>query len=208
MSRLNRISRLLYLPLLLGSWLATAESASEPVTEPSPPPLLAQACFGCHGPQGRSAAPPIPSLAGLSSGYLLDVLRSYRHGGRFGTVMDRLLEESSSSELHRLADYFARQPAQIPKQRVDWDRAFKGRQLHRLYCRDCHGDLEREPERGTPRLNGQWMDYLRWTLQDYLLGINQADDEMSQALIRIIRRHGNEGLEALVHYYGSARPDR
>jgi hypothetical protein len=52
------------------------------------------------------------------------------------------------------------------------------------------------------------MDYLRWTLQDYLLGANQTEDKMSKALIRVIRHHGDEGLEALVHYYGSARPSR
>ncbi|MEJ2454856.1 MAG: hypothetical protein P8103_11955 [Candidatus Thiodiazotropha sp.] len=208
MPRPTRIYRLLGLPLLLVSWLASAEPVSETTFEPTPPPLLAQACFGCHGERGRSSAPPIPSLAGLPSGYLLEALRGYRHGGRLATVMDRLLEDSSAPELRRLADYFERQPRLIPKQRVDWDLAFKGRQLHRFYCRECHGDLERDPQRDTPRLNGQWMDYLRWTLQDYLLGINQADDEMSQALIRLIRRHGDEGLEALVHYYGSARADR
>jgi len=55
-------------------------------------------------------------------------------------------------------------------------------------------------------LNGRWMDYLRWTLQDYMLGISQADEQMSEQLILLIRRHGEAGIEALIHYYGSARP--
>lgn len=171
------------------------------------PPLAVQGCFGCHGPAGRSGAPAIPSLAGLPRDYLLAVLRAYRHGGRFGTVMERLLAGSSEAQLEAMADYFSRQPAQIPKQRImDWDRVSRGRQLHRHYCRECHGDTGRKPEDGVPRLNGQWMAYLRWTLQDYLIGINQAGDGMSRALIRLIRRHGDDGLEALIHYYASARP--
>jgi sulfide dehydrogenase cytochrome subunit len=121
--------------------------------------------------------------------------------------MQRLLQGYSDYELREMAAYFSAQPAQIPKQRVDWDLVYKGRQLHRLYCRDCHGDPGQEADWNTPKLNGQWMDYLRWTLQDYLLGANQAQEEMSQALIRVIRLHGDEGLEALIHYYGSAEPD-
>ena len=175
--------------------------------ESTPAPSLAvQGCFGCHGPQGQSGTPAIPSLGGLPRDYLLQVLRAYRHGGRFSTVMGRLLSGAGDAELHEMADYFSRQTFRVPKQRVDWDLASKGRQLHRLYCRDCHGDRNRRAKPGVPKLNGQWMVYLRWTLNDYLLGSNQMDVEMSQSLIRLLRRHGEAGLEALLHYYGSARP--
>jgi sulfide dehydrogenase cytochrome subunit len=187
--------------LLLPHSLIADEHESAPLAS-----LAIQGCFGCHGPKGQSGTPAIPSLAGLPRDYLLQVLRAYRHGGRFGTVMGRLLSGAGDADLREMADYFSRQTFRVPKQRVDWDLASKGRQLHRLYCRECHGDRNREAEPGTPKLNGQWMGYLRWTLRDYLVGSNQIEEEMSQSLIRIIRRHGEDGLEALVHYYGSARP--
>ena len=191
--------------LVLSLLLPCGLSGNEPV--PSMTASLAvQGCFGCHGPQGQSQSPSIPSLAGLSRGYLLSVLRAYRHGGRFSTVMGRLLSGASDADLAEMADYFSRQTARVPKQRVDWDLASKGRQLHRLYCRECHGDRHQDGEPGTPKLNGQWMSYLRWTLRDYLMGANQTEQAMSHSLIRLIRRHGEEGLEALIHYYGSARP--
>lgn len=175
--------------------------------EPAPAaPLAVQGCFGCHGQLGQSRAPAIPSLAGLPRAYLLQVLQAYRHGGRFSTIMGRLLSGASDAELRQMADYFSRQERRLPRQRIDWDLAAKGRQLHRHYCRDCHGDRQRAAKPDIPKLNGQWMVYLRWTLRDYLLGSNQADVEMSESLIRLIRRHGEEGLEALIHYYGSARP--
>ena len=50
------------------------------------------------------------------------------------------------------------------------------------------------------------MDYLRWTIRDYLIGINQGDEEMSRQLARLMRNHGEPGLEALIHYYGKGRP--
>lgn len=191
----------LLLSVLLPQGLIADESEPAPVAS-----LAVQGCFGCHGPKGQSGSPAIPSLAGLPRDYLLQVLQAYRHGGRFSTVMGRLLSTAEDAELQAMADYFSRQTFRVPKQRVDWDLASKGRQLHRLYCRDCHGDRKREAKPAIPRLNGQWMVYLRWTLRDYLLGSSQTDVEMSQSLIRLIRRHGEEGLEALIHYYGSARP--
>lgn len=201
MRLLSSIAILMY-SLLMPGGLSAAEPASEPLAS-----LAVQGCFGCHGPAGRSASPAIPSVAGLPRGYLLSVLQAYRHGGRFSTVMGRLLSGASDADLVEMADYFSRLSLRVPKQRVDWDLASKGRQLHHLYCRECHGDRHQDAEPGTPKLNGQWMVYLRWTLSDYLLGVNQTEQAMSRALIRLIRRHGEDGLEALIHYYGSARPE-
>jgi sulfide dehydrogenase cytochrome subunit len=199
--------RLMTLLLIALTFLPLAQASTDQV-EQTDPNLTAQGCMGCHGPGGNSLSSAIPSIAGLPRGYLEEVLRSYRYGGRFGTLMGRLMQAYSDEELDQLADYFSQQPFQGHKQRVDWDLAFKGEQLHRFYCRECHGDLKRAPEEGIPKLNGRWMTYLRWTLQDYLLGVNQADREMSKALIRLVRRHGEVGLESLIHYYGSARPEK
>ncbi len=185
--------------------MGAGETSSGPFVS-SPPPPEALGCFACHGPDGRSARSPIPSLAGLPRGYLNDVLRAYRHGGRFSTLMGRLMQGASDAQIWVLADYFSQLEASPPKQRFDRDQAARGRQLHRRYCRECHGDEQRKPEHNAPRLNGQWMEYLRWTLQDYLFGVNQGDEEMSRALIQLIRRHGEESVEDLINYYGSARP--
>jgi cytochrome subunit of sulfide dehydrogenase len=200
---------------LMLCWGASVTSAETLVPESLPeqkqeglPSLTLQGCFACHGPAGNSQGPAIPSIAGLPRDYLLQGLKAYRHGGRFSTLMGRLLRGVTDEQLVEMADFFSRQVTEIPKQRIDWDQASRGRQLHRLYCRKCHGDRKREPDAGVPRLNGQWMDYLRWTLQDYLFGANQSDEEMSEALIRLIRRHGDAGVESLIQYYGSARPDR
>ncbi|MEN8179787.1 MAG: cytochrome c4 [Pseudomonadota bacterium] len=168
--------------------------------------LLAATCFGCHGPEGHSGAPAIPSLAGLSESYFIRVMQAYQYGGRYSSVMGRIALGFERDEIARMAKYFSQLEFQPHAQRVNWQQVKKGRQLHRIYCLECHGDLAQDTSEQANMLNGQWMDYLRWTLQDYLIGINQADANMSEQLARLVKRHGSEGLEALVNYFGSARP--
>jgi sulfide dehydrogenase cytochrome subunit len=133
-------------------------------------------------------------------------LQAYRHGGRFGTMMERIVKAYDDRDLFTMADYFSQQPFNIPKQDADWRLIDRGRALHRYYCRECHGDPKLAADAGVPQLHGRWMDYLRWTLWDYLVGINQGDDEMSDKLTLLIRRQGRAGLEALLHYYAKAKP--
>lgn len=195
--------------LLLLYFLAMMSAAADEAADTGPPPtppLVAQNCFACHGPAGDSVAGAIPAIAGLPRAYLLRVLRDYRYGGRFSTLMGRLVRGYSDVQLMVLADYFSRQPFSPVRQRVDVDLASQGRQLDRLYCRRCHGDRDHPPEAGAPRLEGRPMSYLRWTLQDYLLGVSQGDEAMAEQLALLVRRHGEAGLEALIQYYGGAVP--
>ncbi len=195
---------------LFAAWVSflslPAQAEWVPELDAVAPPLIAQTCFACHGPGGESVAPAIPSLAGLPRRYLVEVMQAYRYGGRFSTLMGRLMSAYDDTEIERLANYFSRQPEPIMHQEVDWNLLDLGRQLHRRYCFECHGDPVNAPKPGVPRLHGRWMNYLRWTLQDYLVGINQGDDEMSGALARLVRTQGAEGLEALLHYYGRGKP--
>jgi cytochrome c553 len=138
--------------------------------------------------------------------YLFKVMRAFRHGGRFSTVMGRLAQAYDEGDLVSIADYFSQQPFTPSKQTTDWRLVDRGRVLHRVYCRECHGDPETPAEAGVPYLHGRWMDYLRWTLWDYLVGINQGDDEMADQLSNMVRRQGVEGIEALLHYYGKGKP--
>ena len=169
-------------------------------------PQLVAGCFGCHGPEGRSGESAIPSLAGLPEAYFIRVMQAYQYGGRYGTLMERIALGYQPEEIVRMARYFSRLKHEPRAQRISWQQVSLGRRLHRQYCMECHGDLEQAPSEEANRLNGQWMDYLYWTLEDYLIGINQSDAGMSKQLKNLIRRHGEKGLDALINYYGSARP--
>ena len=202
----GRIKSLLLLALLAIAPVLGAQDDPAGAASSVRPSLIAQSCFSCHGKAGNSSDGAAPSIAGLPKGYIIAVMRAYRHGGRFSILMGRLATAYTEAEVMELADYFSRQSFSIHKQRVDWELAHLGGQLHRLYCKGCHGDRWIPPERDIPTLNGRWISYLRWTLRDYLLGISQSDEKMSERLIQVIRRHGMQGIEALIHYYGSARP--
>ncbi|MEW8506596.1 MAG: c-type cytochrome [Candidatus Thiodiazotropha sp.] len=200
-----------WLALLLGGVLLQQTSPGCRAGDAADPairqiPLAVQSCFPCHGPHGQSGSPAIPSLAGLPRDYLIDVMRAYRYGGRFGTVMGRLAAAYDEADLVVFADYFSDQPIQPRKQTTKWRLADRGRRLHRRYCRECHGGPDAPAKTGVPHLHGRWMDYLRWTLWDYLVGINQGDEEMAAALTALMRRHGTDGMEALLHYYAQGKP--
>ena len=168
--------------------------------------LLASNCFGCHGPQGRSMAPAIPSLAGLSERYFIDVMQAYQYGGRFGTVMGRIALAYEDAEIRRMAGYFTAQTSRQQIPTVDSNQSFHGRRLHQQFCRDCHGDLNSPAKPDAVTLHGQSQSYLRWTLQDYLIGINQTSSGMSKALSQLMRQQGKSGLETLLDFYARSRP--
>ena len=120
--------------------------------------------------------------------------------------MGRIALAYDDTEIRRMARYFAAQKLQQRVQAVDRNQLGRARQLHRQYCAECHGDQTTPPEPEAVSLHGQWQSYLRWTLQDYLVGINQTGDGMSRALTKLIREQGTAGVETLIQYYGTAKP--
>lgn len=71
-------------------------------------PAQATACFGCHGPQGRSSG-AIPGLAGLPEQAFIQRMRAFREGEGEGegTVMRYVVPAYTDAEVERMAAYFA-----------------------------------------------------------------------------------------------------
>lgn len=67
-------------------------------------PAQAVACFGCHGPQGRSQG-AIPDLAGMPKALFVQRMQAFRAGE--GTVMRYIVPAYSQAEVERMAAYFA-----------------------------------------------------------------------------------------------------
>jgi cytochrome c553 len=66
-------------------------------------------CIGCHGPEGHSAIPVNPRLAGQHAVYLGKALRAYRSGGRSSTVMQAMVASLSEQDIEDIAAYYATQ---------------------------------------------------------------------------------------------------
>lgn len=66
-------------------------------------------CAACHGPDGNSAAPDFPRLAGQNFDYLVKALSDYKAGERKNAIMAPQAANLSQRDIEDLAAYFSRQ---------------------------------------------------------------------------------------------------
>jgi cytochrome c553 len=72
------------------------------------PPQAAAACAACHGPNGVSANPQWPTLAGQYESYIEHALHQYRSGARANAIMGAQAALIAEQDVPMLARYFAR----------------------------------------------------------------------------------------------------
>ena len=79
----------------------------------------ANACVGCHGPDGNSIVPTFPKIAGQYQDYLLHALKSYKNGNRNNAIMNGIASTLSDEQMIILSKYYASQVGvQIINQRT------------------------------------------------------------------------------------------
>jgi len=66
-------------------------------------------CAACHGPDGNSAAPDFPKLAGQHEDYLVKALNDYKSGARKNAVMAPQTANLSQRDIADLAAFYSRQ---------------------------------------------------------------------------------------------------
>ena len=66
-------------------------------------------CAACHGPDGNSAAPDFPRLAGQRYDYLVHAITGYKSGARKSPVMMPMVEKLTKRDIEDLAAYFSQQ---------------------------------------------------------------------------------------------------
>lgn len=71
------------------------------------------ACAACHGPDGNSANPTFPRIAGQYESYLLYSLRQYKSGERKNAIMAGQVAALSDQDLQDLAAYYAGQQGEL-----------------------------------------------------------------------------------------------
>ena len=67
---------------------------------------MAQNCYVCHGPAGRSA-PPIPSIARMPADFLRGRMMEFKTGQLPSTVMARIAKGYSDEQIAAISDYLA-----------------------------------------------------------------------------------------------------
>ena len=162
---------------------------------------LANTCNNCHGVNGVSVGPTMPSIGGMPEAYLTNVMLEWKSGTRFSATMGRLLKGYSDVQIADLAAHFAKQPWVPRPQKVDEARVRLGAQSLRR-CAVCHGDTGVSTDSGTPHLNGQWADYL------YLESLKYHDDATAmpnRQMRGALKRLSDEELRAVADYYASQK---
>jgi sulfide dehydrogenase cytochrome subunit len=168
--------------------------------------MLANTCFGCHGPNGVSNGPATPTLAGASAEYFEETMEAYQSGDRRSTIMGRIAKGYTKEEIKLMAKYFAGQKFVPAKgQKYDAKLAKKGAKLHDKYCEKCHADGGSSPEDDSGILAGQWKPYLKYTLDDILAGKSHMPKKMMKKLKKLHKKKGDAGIEALLNYYASKK---
>ncbi len=196
--RSEPLTRLLLLcTLFMSATGVTLSVAAAPI----PSPTLSNNCAGCHGTFGHSAQ-PMPIIAGLSESYFSQVMRQFKSGDRPATIMGRLARGYSDREIDEMAAFFATQLWMSPQQEVNPTLVARGRKIHVEKCEVCHKDNGRYQDAETPRIAGQWREYLEIILQEYW----RVERDMPHRFMTIILQQLKSGdLSALAHFYADQR---
>ena len=176
---------------------------AKPLLDGASTEMLANTCAGCHGPNGASSGPSIPTLGGMSSTYLVEMMEAYKSGEVPSTIMGRLAKGYTKKENEQLGEYFAKQEYVPVAQKSDSTLAAKGAKLHEKYCDKCHKESGTSAEDDSGFLKGQWKAYLVAQMIDFKSNDRKPTKKMNKKLKKLRKAHGDDGVKALIEYYSS-----
>lgn len=160
-------------------------------------------CLACHGANGASKLPGVPSLGAMPSDYVLTQLYTFREKMRIAAPMNALAEKLSDDDLRELGDAITKLPAPQPAGAAlaaadqDHGNALVGR----YHCNSCHGaDLAGHDN--IPRIAGQREDYLLKSLTDYKSG---ARPGYSPAMSEASKEIKPEDIPVLARFVASLK---
>jgi cytochrome c553 len=180
-----------------------AKKAASPSGDAAAGKLFAEReCKGCHGLDGKGAAPAIPHLAAQRESYLLSSLRAYKEGKRVHAALKEIAAHMSDADARNLAAFYSALPpvkvgAGDVKIVSPYDR---GKELAAA-CAKCHGEDGNSTTPGIPSLAGQQPHYLVVAIQEYLSQERKAAP--MHALLPNLTRLDKESLAL---YFASQTP--
>lgn len=175
-------------------------------------------CASCHGPNGNSANPEWPRLAGQSAVYIAEQLHLFRSGARPNPVMMPLASTLSEQDISDLAVYFeAQTPAGLEADPSYWQAGealyLRGDSTHAVpACIACHGPVGRgNLLAGYPALRAQQSVYVVKQLNDYASGARYTGSNPAQAsrngamMFTIAKRLSPEQIRDVASYVQGMR---
>jgi cytochrome c553 len=142
----------------------------------------AQTCVACHGPEGNSANPAVPSLAGQPKQFITTQLVMFRERKRKDPQMSPIAANLSNADINDFGAYFSSQKPAPPAHKIAPDKiAVSQRLAEQNHCVSCHGP-ELKGQQHIPRLAGQQSAYLRAQLRGFKASTRfDMDGQMTSA---------------------------
>jgi cytochrome c553 len=157
-------------------------------------------CLACHGENGVSSMPDIPSLAAQPDLFTQWQLVYFRDGVRANEAMVGIARDLSDEEIRALGAHFASLPLPNPPGGADPApelTAAGAKLVSAGRCATCH--LPSFSGQGEiPRLAGQREDVLAKALQDYKSGARRGRG--NAAMPEVVYRLGAQEIAALAHF--------
>ena len=149
-----------------------------------------QTCFACHGPNGNSTNPAVPSLAGQPGQFITTQLIMFREQRRTNPLMSPIAAPLTNAEISALGKFFTAVPPAPPAKKPSAETLAAGQRLtDQFNCVACHG-AALKGQQHIPRLAGQQADYLRTQLRGFKAGTRfDMDGNMTSAAQRLKPEH-------------------
>ena len=157
----------------------------------------AQICFACHGPEGNSANPVMPTLAGQPAQFISTELFQFREGNRKDPQMTPVAASLTNADMNDLAAYFSAQKPRPPSHKTDPANAATAQKLAEQFnCVQCHGKALLGQQH-IPRLAGQQFEYLKMQLRGFKA---QTRADLDGNMTSAAQALSENDIDALVDY--------
>jgi cytochrome c553 len=200
-----------------GALLTTSALAQgvPPVDLANAQQLAIQVCAACHAPDGNSAQPPNPVLAGQHAEYTLKQLMNFkpqegRPAERPNPVMGSMVGNLSADDMRSLAAYFEIQKPK-PRPARDPDLVRLGQAIYRggilarnvAACSACHGPSGAGVPAQFPRLAGQFAEYTAAQLRAFRSG--ERANDTNRMMRTVAEKLSDREIAALAEYISGLR---
>lgn len=172
-----------YLPLLAFLALAVSAGSVQAAGSAVAGKAKSAVCASCHGPDGNSAAPNFPKLAGMDGDYIAKQLADFKSGARKDPMMAGFSAALSKKDMQDLGAFYATQKRTTGTAKLDdnslklAERVYRGGSARHAVaaCMSCHGpDGAGIPVR-FPAVSGQHAAYSAKQLLDFKSGARSND---------------------------------
>lgn len=196
--------------------LAEQSAKSETKADPAKAQQTAtQVCAGCHGPDGNSAIPTNPNLAGQHAEYITKQLTNFKAVGgkpaeRNNPIMGGMVAALSTEDMANLGAYFSKQTPR-PDTAKDKGLAEKGQKLYRggnaatgvPACAACHSPNGAGIPAQYPRLAGQHVEYTLAQLKAFRA--EERTNDINKIMRTIAAKMSDQEMKEVAEYVAGLR---